>query len=394
MAAFSQYLSTVNSQQLAAMQTAKLAVKLARLIPMSLGLLARGRWLSHRLVTLTVLGAITVAAPETVGRPAVAAVLSSWQFDQTANQLELTVEQGAKPSYSVLNQPPRIVVELPKTQLGVGTAQKTYSGVVRQIQVEQSGAGLVRIVMEFSEEVVLDPAQVRLLKVAAPVSTGAFRERWVLNFSISESRSMPAPAPNPAPNLTPVAQTPRLPTTFEGSLPPAASLPPQRLLPSFSPPPPPPVFGGLPALPPERSALPSLPPAPSVAVPPLLPPSPPGARPAAGESQSLLLPARTLLSLRYTGQGVLDLEPGKQLQEVLLLEEAIRDSFGNIVVPAGTQVIGRFDTNLKGSRFIAQGITLFGRNVRLAAESDRLSQLSALQPGQIVRVRLKEALRP
>jgi N-acetylmuramoyl-L-alanine amidase len=371
------------------MQTAKLAGKLARLIPISLGVLAGGRGLSHRLVTLLLLGAIAAAAPESLRRPALAAVLSSWEFDGAANQLELTVEQGAKPTYSVLNQPPRIVVELPKTQLGTRTSQKTYSGVVRQIQVQESGAGLLRIVIEFSAEVILNPGQVRLLKVAAPVDTGAFRERWVLNFSISESRSLPAPAPNPPANLAPVSQTPPQLPSFEA--PPAASFPPLGAAPGSSPPPPP-VSGGLPALPPERSALPNLPPAPAVTVPPLQRPSP--LRPAAGQSESLLLPARTLLNLRYTGARVLDLEPGSPLQEVLLLEEEIRDSFGNIVLPAGTQIIGRFDTNLRGSRFIAQGITLFGRNLPLAAESDRLSQLSALQPGQIVRVRLKEALRP
>lgn len=368
------------------MQTANLAGKLARFIAISLAVLAGGRGLSHRLVTLALLGAIAAAAPETLRRPALAAVLSSWEFDGAANQLELTVEQGAKPTYFVLNQPPRIVVELPKTQLGARTSQKSYSGVVRQIQVEDSGAGLVRLVMEFSPEVILNPGQVRLLKVAAPVDTGAFQERWVLSFFISESGSVPAPAQS----LPPVAETPRVPPGFGGL--PAANLPPLRPVSGPEPALQPVSRSPLPALPPERSALPSFPPAPPVSVPPLLRPSPPP--PAAGVSESLLLPARSVLSLRYTGEWVLQLEPGRQQQEVLLLEDEIRDSLGNIVVPAGTQVIGRFETNLRGSRFIAQGISLFGRNVRLEAESDRLSQLSALQPGQIVFVRLKEALRP
>ncbi|WP_017721767.1 AMIN domain-containing protein [Kamptonema formosum] len=371
------------------MQTAKLAGKLARLIPVSLAVLAGGRGLGHRLVTLALLGAIAAIAPETLRGPALAAVLSSWEFDPAANQLELTVEQGAKPTYSVLNQPPRIVVELPKTQLAVRRSQKSYSGALRQIQVEDSGTGQVRIVLEFSPEVILNPAQVRLLKVAAPVSTGAFQERWVLNFSISDTGSLPAPAP--APVLVPVAETPRVPPAFDGL--PAANLPPLRPVSGSSPALLPVERSPLPALPPERSALPSLPPAPAVSVPPLQRPSP--LPPAAGSaSASLFLPARTLLNLRYPGEWVLQLQPGEQLQEVLLIEDEIRDSFGNILLPAGTQVIGRFETNLGGSRFIAQGISLFGRNVRLEAESERLSQLSALQPGQIVRVRLKEALRP
>ena len=380
------------------MQTAKLGAKLAQLIPVSLAVLAGRRGLSHRLLTLTLLAAIAAAAPESLRRPALAAVLSSWEFDPTANQLQLMVEQGAKPTYAVLNQPPRIVIELPKTQLATRTAQKTYSGAVRQIQVQESGAGLVRIVMEFSPEVILNPGQVRLLKVAAPVSSGAFQERWVLNFSISDSGSVPAPAAypaanpalNPALNPAPEKQTPSPLPSF--GAPPAASFPILGAAPSSQPPPPPLSPSALPALPPERSALPSFPSAPSVSVPPLQRPSPPP--PTAAVSASVFLPARTLLNLRYTGEWMLQLQPGKQFQEVLLLDYDIRDSSGNIVLPAGTQVIGRFDTNLRGSRFITQGISLFGRNVRLEAESERLSQFSALQPGQIVRVRLKEALRP
>jgi N-acetylmuramoyl-L-alanine amidase len=396
--------------QLPTMQTASLETKLAQLIPVSLAVLAGARGLSHRLVTLALLAAIAAAAPESLRRPALAAVLSSWEFDPTANQLQLMVEQGVKPTYAVLNQPPRIVVELPKTQLATRTSQKTYSGAVRQIQVEESGAGQVRVVMEFSPEVILNPGQVRLLKVAAPVSTGAFQERWVLNFSISDSGSVPAPAPNPAPNLSPnltpnlapnlspnpapnLAPVSQIPSPLPSfGVPPAANFPPLGA-PSASSPPPPPLWPGpLPGLPTERSAIPSLPPAPIVSVPPLQRRSP--SPMTAAVSASVFLPARTLLNLRYTGEAVLALTPGSQLQEVLLLDSEIRDSSGNVVVPAGTQVIGRFETNLRGSRFIAQGISLFSRNVRLEAESERFSQLSALQPGQIVRVRLKEALSP
>lgn len=86
----------------------------------------------------------------------------------------------------------------------------------------------------------------------------------------------------------------------------------------------------------------------------------------------LLLASGSVLRLRYPQQTSLDLESGVPRQEVLLLQEAVRDRSGNILFPQGSQVLGRFETDSNGSQFIAQAITLQGRNIRLNAKSDIL----------------------
>jgi hypothetical protein len=90
-------------------------------------------------------------------------------------------------------------------------------------------------------------------------------------------------------------------------------------------------------------------------------------------SPNILIPSGTTLSLRYPGETSLSLEAGVPRQEVLLLDQAVRDRNGNLIAEAGTQVIGRFETGSQGSQFIAQAITLQGRNVLLEAESETLA---------------------
>jgi hypothetical protein len=90
-------------------------------------------------------------------------------------------------------------------------------------------------------------------------------------------------------------------------------------------------------------------------------------------SPNILVPAGTLLSLRYPRETALELKADRPLQEVLLLQQAVRDRNGNILLAEGSQVIGRFETSSSGSKFVAQAIALPGQNLRLNAESGSLA---------------------
>jgi hypothetical protein len=83
--------------------------------------------------------------------------------------------------------------------------------------------------------------------------------------------------------------------------------------------------------------------------------------------------AGTLLSLRYPGTTALRLRTGTPHQEVLLLQSEIRDGAGNLIAPKDSLVIGRFETSKAGSRFIAQAISIQGRSIPLAAQSEILT---------------------
>lgn len=92
----------------------------------------------------------------------------------------------------------------------------------------------------------------------------------------------------------------------------------------------------------------------------------------APRNPNLLLPSGTALNLRYPRQTALTLNPETPWQEVLVLDQPVLDVAGNVVFPAESQVIGRFETSSRGSQFIAQAISLNGRNLRLDAESTNL----------------------
>nr|WP_290228329.1 AMIN domain-containing protein [Trichocoleus desertorum] len=99
----------------------------------------------------------------------------------------------------------------------------------------------------------------------------------------------------------------------------------------------------------------------------------------------IVLPSGTTLQLQYSGAEVLELKSGAPQQEVLLLQTEIRDRNGSILAPTGAAVIGRFETTSGGSRFIAQAISLLGRNVPLAAESALLGGKLQVSQEKIVR---------
>jgi hypothetical protein len=173
----------------------------------------------------------------------------------------------------------------------------------------------------------------------------------------------------------------------------------------------PPVASQLPSLP---SQPPDLTAAPAAATPPVylsaLPPVAPSSviefgQPLVGlAAAELLIPAGTILNLRHAGSEPIALSSDVSQQEVLLLNEDLRDRSGNVVIPANSEVIGRFETNDTGSQFVAQAINWQDQSLLLNAESDVLrgnrrllgllgrSRLRQIQPNQVIKVRLTEDL--
>lgn len=313
------------------------------------------RLFSPTLVTSWLGASFLLVVPAIWPAPLLAAVLADWGLDPHTNQLEIIIEQATQPRLSVFNQPPRIIIDLPNTKLAVKPINEYYFGQVRRIQIEEFPAGGSRITLEFQPNVVLEPAQVQLQKLASQVDVGAFRERWIVRPALAHS-----------PGNSVVISVPP---------PPPVNMPSQGSLPS----------GTWPGVPVDMSGIPSRTVSPSVVVPPLTPrhTSEPG----------VLLPKGTVLNLRYSGNEIVALERGVERYEVLLLNEAVRDRTGNVIIPADTPFIGHFETNSKGSRFVVKAITLHGRNLPISARSERLRHLLVLDPGEVVPVRLTEALR-
>ena len=92
------------------------------------------------------------------------------------------------------------------------------------------------------------------------------------------------------------------------------------------------------------------------------------------------------MKLRYPRDTALLLDANLAWQEVLVLDEDLREAqTGQVLVPAGTQVIGRFEAGRRGSRFIAQAISLQGRNLKFSAESEPIDGDRQVSHNQLLR---------
>ncbi|MEA5575119.1 AMIN domain-containing protein [Anabaena sp. UHCC 0451] len=146
---------------------------------------------------------ISLAAP--------AAALKKWEFNPKTQQLEITLSAAIKPEYFYLDQPPRLVVDLPNTQLGNVNTQKNYSGTIHKIRVSQFSPNITRIVIDLKPGNFIDVNQVKLQPISSKNPT-----RWVIRPIISPNHTslinQPSPSslmtlPPPASNL-PLSQQP------------------------------------------------------------------------------------------------------------------------------------------------------------------------------------------
>ena len=137
------------------------------------GMLWLGLQCSFSWAGLAIAGAIaTLAAIEITTPAAQAAVLERWRFDPTRSQLELIVEQGVVPQYSLLTQPTRVIVDLPAVQLDTNETEKIYSGPVHQVRIVQFQPDVARIEIALLPGIALDPQQVKLEKVGTDEAAG------------------------------------------------------------------------------------------------------------------------------------------------------------------------------------------------------------------------------
>ncbi|HEY9808913.1 MAG TPA: AMIN domain-containing protein [Halomicronema sp.] len=378
-------------------------------------------WLRWKLGQLTpVLAGMCLLQMPVLAQPA-GSVASTWKFDPLTSQFEISVQQGTPLNYYTLNQPARVVLEVGNTILGGNPIRQSYStGRVRGIQVSQIQGGKIRIILELTDAV-LNPNEVTIQQEPALVTGGGFLDRWVVRGLSPQVVEEPATGATTPVATTPMTTSASAMTTMplaQNTIPSVASLPVRPMvgigvpMPEVFTPPAPSTPSVVQMSPPMMSLPPIMelpkenwtpPQSPIVAVPPpvemvgfepvLPPPSLPSLPMNPPQSRELVVREGTELRLRYTGNRYVNLEKDFERQEVLVLDEALRDEAGNVVVFEGTPVIGRFETNNRGSKFVAQAITLGGRNVRLEAASGRLQELFRLEPGLVVTVRLNEDLR-
>ncbi len=153
--------------------------------------------------------------------------LEDWRFYPEQSQLEFSLSAPSQPRYFYLSQPPRLVVDLPNTQLGYVPIQQTYSGSIQRIRVSQLNPSVTRIVMDLAPGSFLDPNQVQLQPVSWQNPT-----RWVLrsftsgNNNSSQQGYFPPQPNNSLPNIYGAPPSPN--QLGQNNLPPGIDNPPSQ----------------------------------------------------------------------------------------------------------------------------------------------------------------------
>ncbi|MBD2259762.1 AMIN domain-containing protein [Pseudanabaena sp. FACHB-2040] len=132
-----------------------------------------------------------------------AAVLSSWDFEPSSQQLSVTLPKGVTPRFLVFAEPARIVLEVPNTQLGTLPTEQIYGGAIRRVQVVQETANTVHVVLELAPNTVIDRRHAELVSAEVGDQT-----RWTLTPLIVDSGVPIATTPAPAAPLPETATVP------------------------------------------------------------------------------------------------------------------------------------------------------------------------------------------
>ncbi|HIK17571.1 MAG TPA: AMIN domain-containing protein [Leptolyngbyaceae cyanobacterium M33_DOE_097] len=225
-------------------------------------------------------------------------------------------------------------------------------------------------------EVVPAPANTVSAPIEIPeASLPAVAQGTQPSISVPPLEPLAEPAPGEPMNFP-------APEADSGSLPPAVSVPPLQPAPTET------EFPGIPETPtiPQTNSQPAVQPT-------RVAPAAPNSDlinfgqplPASQAAQSFVLPKGTILSLRYPNNQSVQLKSGKPQQEVLLVAADVRDRSGNLLIPAGAPVTGRFETSMSGSRFVTQAIAISGQTIPLVARSDAMAGNRKMSEGTLVR---------
>ena len=142
------------------------------------------------------------------GLPANAGKLVFWDFQSQGNRLEFTTDEGVKPEIKLVENPTRLVIELPGTILDRTTVKEKYLGTVRGFRVGQSSQDTVSLVLELAPGYTVDLDQVELRSIA--------NKRWTVelpNPKINNATTANRPISPPSTNERPLPPLIREPLT-------------------------------------------------------------------------------------------------------------------------------------------------------------------------------------
>ncbi|NJO40592.1 MAG: AMIN domain-containing protein [Cyanobacteria bacterium CRU_2_1] len=114
-----------------------------------------------------------------------AARLQSWQFDEDDYRLTFTTDEGVQPRVQLIQNPTRLVIDLPNTTLGRPRVEEAVGEAIQAVRVAQFDEQTTRIVIELNPGYTIDPQEVRV--------RGLSPTQWVVELPDPERIEIESP---------------------------------------------------------------------------------------------------------------------------------------------------------------------------------------------------------
>lgn len=102
-------------------------------------------------------------------------------------------------------------------------------------------------------------------------------------------------------------------------------------------------------------------------------------------SDTVTIPAGTLIPVSYDGDKLIRINQGEYLPLEVKVASNIRDRQGNLLIPAGTPILGQIEPTPTGARFVARQMVVNGNQwLSLNATSYEISRIETVNEGATV----------
>lgn len=127
--------------------------------------------------------AIALSSLVLVAGQAKASQLQSWYYDSSQNQLDLTTTSGIEPKAFLLDNPSRLVIDLPGTNFNSDTVKQSFGKAVKEIRLGKPDSQTTRFVVELAPGYDITSQNISI--------KGDSRSHWIFKFNSFDRQNNP-----------------------------------------------------------------------------------------------------------------------------------------------------------------------------------------------------------
>ncbi|MBG1261297.1 serine hydrolase [Nostoc commune] len=127
--------------------------------------------------------AIALSSLVLVAGQAKASQLQSWYYDSRQNQLDLTTTSGIEPKAFLLDNPSRLVIDLPGTNFNSDSVKQSFGKAVKEIRLGKPDSQTTRFVVELAPGYDVTSQNISI--------KGDSRSHWIFKFNSFDRQNNP-----------------------------------------------------------------------------------------------------------------------------------------------------------------------------------------------------------